>query len=202
MHSTMTVVIALSCSLTSAAADTPNAPKHPLRQLRFSPDERYVLAQDDSWVTILTVKPLAVLFLAPAENAGSAEFTPDSQDVVFVSSARYVERWRVANNTRIGRIEVKLPPCKTEKLSPDGRVLACVDSEGKLTVANLVTGEVVAWKERLGTRSIDYAWHTPRVDEPMSTDTQVVTYSGELGSARIAFSPDGRFLIAVPVVGD
>jgi hypothetical protein len=161
-----------------------------------------VLAQDDTRVTILTVKPLAVLFRAPAEKAGLAEFTPDSQDVVFVSSGRYVERWDVVNKTQIDRVEVKLPPCKTEKLSPDGRVVACVDSDGKLTLANLVTGEVVAWKERLGTRSIDYARDTPRVSEPMSTDTQVVTYSGELGSARIAFSPDGRFLIAVPVVGD
>jgi hypothetical protein len=196
MHSTMTVVIALSCSLTSAAADTPNAPNHHLRQLRFSPDGRYVLAQDDSWVTILTVKPLAVLFRAPAENAGSAEITPDSQDVVFVSSARYVERWHVANSTRIGRIEVKLPPCKTERLSLDGRAIACVDSEGTLALADLVSGAVVLWKKKLGTGSIDRGWYS-------SEDVKgVVTYSGERGSARIAFSPDGRFFIAVPVVYD
>jgi hypothetical protein len=202
MRSTMTVVIALSCSWASAGADTPSAPNHHLRQLRFSPNGRYVLAQEDCWVTILTAKPLTVLFRAPAENAGSAEFTPDSQNVIFVTLGRYVERWDVVNKTRIDRVEVKLPPCKTEKLSPEGHVVACVDSDGKLTLADLVTGDVIAWKLRLGTRSIDYARDTPRVSEPMSTDTQVVTYSGELGSARIAFSPDGRFLIAVPVVGD
>jgi hypothetical protein len=191
MHSTMTVVIALSCSLTPTAADTPSAPNHHLRQLRFSSDGRYVLAQDDSWVTILTVKPLAVLFRVPAEKAGSAEFTPDSQDVVFVSSAQHVERWHVANNTRIGDIEVTLPPCKTETLSLDGRVMACVDSEGTVGLAELVSGDVRLWKKKLGTASFD-----------RETVKGILPFSGERGSARIAFSLNGRFFIAVPAVCD
>jgi hypothetical protein len=179
----------------SRAAEVPKAPVQQLRQLRFSPDGRYVLAQDDTRVTILTVKPLAVLFRAPAEKVGPAVFTPDSQDVVFVNSAQHVERWHIANNIRIGDIEVKLPPCKTEKLSPDGRALACVDSEGTVGLADLVSGTVRLWKKKLGTASIDRPWHWSEIKG-------VVTYSGELGSARIAFSPDGRFLIAVPAVYD
>src|SRR5258708_6563245 len=151
MHSTTTLVIAVSCFLTPAGADTPDAPNHHLRQLRFSPDGRYVLAQDDSSITILTVKPLAVLFRVTAEKARSAGFTPDSQDVVFVSSAQHVERWHVANNTRIGDTEVTLPPCKTAALSLDGRAMACVDSEGTVGLVDLVSNEVRLWKKKLVT---------------------------------------------------
>jgi hypothetical protein len=58
-----------------------------LRQLRFSPDGRYVLAQDDSRITVLTLQPFAVLFQAPGEKADTAQFTPDSRQVVFITSA-------------------------------------------------------------------------------------------------------------------
>src|SRR5258708_6350114 len=54
------------------------------RELRFSPDGRYVLAQDDSGIAVLSVQPFTVLFHHSAENVLSAGFTPDSQQVWFV----------------------------------------------------------------------------------------------------------------------
>src|SRR5580658_7212855 len=68
------------------AAGTARAQGDPLRQLRFSPDGRYVLAQDNSEIAVLTVSPLAVRFRIPAELAGDAQFTPDSREVIFVGS--------------------------------------------------------------------------------------------------------------------
>lgn len=197
----ITFFVTLHCSSALIAAESPVASNGYLRLLRFSPDGRYVLAQDDSWVAILTVDPLAILFRASAENAGSADFTPDSRDVVFVS-AGYLERWHISDGSRMGRIPVTPGQCETETLSPDGRALACVDSAGTLALADLVSGEVVRWKKALGTASIDRPWQLG-TDKTMEQSIKgVVTYSGERGSARIAFSPDGRFLIAVPKVYD
>ena len=104
-----------------------------LRQVRFSPDGRYVLAQEDSEIMILTVQPFAILFRIPAQNSLEAQFTPDSRQIVFVSSATRVdplkivfsasparvERWSVANQARV---ESALPTfeCRTQALSPDG----------------------------------------------------------------------------------
>ena len=68
------LVIATGCN---GAMLSPPSPPYSLRQLRFSPNGRYVLAQDDLQVTILAVEPFAILFRIPAEDATEAQFTPD-----------------------------------------------------------------------------------------------------------------------------
>src|SRR5258706_556261 len=113
----LTALLSVS-ALRAGGGDSP--PGDSLRQLRFSPDGRYILAQDSSEITILAVQPLAVLFRISAENASNAHFTPDSHGVVFASSLLRpdshpvedphralrvrsnprVERWTVANGTR------------------------------------------------------------------------------------------------------
>ncbi len=60
-------------------------PGRRVRKLHFSLDGRYVLAQDDSGLTVLTVQPFAVLFRIPSENITYSGFTPDSQQVLFLS---------------------------------------------------------------------------------------------------------------------
>ena len=179
-------------------------PPAPLRLVRFSPDGQYVLAQDDSVVSVLSVQPLAVLFQAPAAHAGSAQFTPDSQQVVFVSSTSRansqrialassparVERWSIVAHTRIASTEVRPPPCDTEGLSPDGLVLACVDFGGRLRLVDVSSGEPILEVKGFGKQVFSY--------EDSSNPLAGWTYWGDPGSAIIGFSPDGRFLIAVP----
>src|SRR5882724_1266217 len=129
----------LSLSALRAAGGV--SPGDSIRQLRFSPDGRYILAQDSSEITILSVQPLGVLFRIPAENASDAHFTPDSKQVVFASSLLRpdsrpvadshralrvrsnprVERWTVANGTRVESPEIRGSACGTLELSPDGR---------------------------------------------------------------------------------
>ena len=58
-----------------------------LTGLKFSPNGRYVLAQDDFGITVLSVQPFAVLFRIPARDAEHAGFTADSKEVVFVNAA-------------------------------------------------------------------------------------------------------------------
>ncbi len=161
------------------------------RQLRFSPDGKYILAQHTSGITVLTVDPLSVLFSRNAENISNAGFTPDSQQVWFVSrpshvvapqiafagSSAYLERWRIADATRLEMKETRLRRCESSKLSPDSRVLACVDSAGTLRIIDVDSDEALFEKRKFGG-------------------------IGDRGSAGLNFSTDGRYLAAVPKYGN
>jgi hypothetical protein len=204
----------LSLSALRAAGGV-SAPGDSLRQLRFSPDGRYILAQDSSEITVLTVQPLAVLFRIPAENASDAHFTPDSNQVVFVSSLfrrdsrpigdphralrvranPRVERWTVANGTRGDSPELRGPACGTLELSPDGRTLACDDLEGTLRVVDVASGETLF--EKKGFVTLVELYHADTDGIAISTGQFV----GDLGQARMDFSPDGHFLVARPFGG-
>jgi hypothetical protein len=190
---------------------TPPAQADSLRQLRFSPDGQYVLAQDASGIAILTVSPLAVLYRTPAEFADDAQFTPDSLQFIFVSSlaradrqpiadgqrvllvrsAPHVERWRVADGTRIRSTEIRGLSCETEQLSQDGRTLACADSKGTLRFVDVASGETFFERKQF-VKLIPLYRYLPGgfVDLPNGQ------FLGDLGEACFDFSPDGRFLTA------
>ena len=191
-----------SVALLVSAAET-QAPPHapPLSLLRFSPNGRYVLAQDESSVTVLTVQPFAVLFRIPAENALPAQFTPDSQQIVLIASATRtssqrilivrspprVERWRVANQARVESTQVRLPPCGTQALSPDGRTVVCVDFGGTLHLVDVLSGQTIFERAKFGRQIL--------------IEGSALTYRYEYGdpaSAIIHFSPDGDFVVAAP----
>lgn len=85
---TLVVAVALML-LTCPISFGELSPRGRLRQLRFSPDGQYVLAQTDSLVAVLMVEPFSLLFTAPAEIASRAEFSPDSREVVFLNSTAH-----------------------------------------------------------------------------------------------------------------
>jgi hypothetical protein len=186
--------------LASGAAENPSAAATRLRQLRFSPDGRYVLAQDDAEVTVLTVHPFAILFRIPTQNATDAQFTPDSREVVFVSSVSHVEQWSIADHTRAALREVRLQTCGKERLSPDGRTLACVDPEGTLRLVDVGSGETVLQREKYVLEFIeDFVSH--EIGPPIPTQLYVLSHERVMlypSLARIDFSPDGRFFLAAP----
>ena len=197
------------------------APSGWLRQLRFSPDGRYILAQDDSGITVLTAQPLEVLFRLPAENATLAQFTPASTEVVFVSSIpvvdseqvmvpplpAHVERWRVADRARGAFVEIALQACGTVALSPDGRVVACDRFEGTLQLIDVTSGETIFEKKSFAKRLYLGTPTHPCIELPPNEIVVIPTrpglfrascYSGDPGSTIVGFSPDGRFVIAEP----
>jgi hypothetical protein len=201
----LTYAYAATCAHGAATIPLPDGS---LRQLRFSPDGQYVLAQDQAEVTVLTAKPLAVLFTIPAQNASDAHFTPDSRQVVFVSSEiqpdsrgpafmgspASVERWGIAERARIESTAIPALNCGTELLSPDGRVLACNDTQGTLSLIDVASGKAIFEKKKFSKWILNYDY-----TQPLPLPTGVM---GDPGRAAMDFSPDGRFIIALPTGGD
>jgi hypothetical protein len=192
-------------------------PEAGLRQLRFSPDGKYILAQDSSAITVLTAQPLAVLFRIHAGDASNAQFTPDSLQLVFVESGSpthpeptadpesalrvrswpRVERWTVADRTSVESPEIRGVACATEELSPDAGTLACTDSQGTLRIVDVASAESLFQKTQF-VKLIPLYNYLPSG----SVDLPNGQFLGDTGQSSIDFSPDGRFLVARPSGGE
>lgn len=98
-----------------------------ISNMKFSPDGKYLLAQDDFNVYVLTHIPLKPVFRIPTNDAGPADFTPDSQSILISTPALHIEKWDIASEKRTGVYEVVTPnPCFQTKVSPDGSLVACI----------------------------------------------------------------------------
>lgn len=130
--------------------------------MRFSPDGKFVLAQDESGINVLTREPFALLFRIEAPEAKPAQFTPDSQDIVLYNSALRVEQWSVSAQKLIAAHELIKAEhnvmvterglflrkgCIQSQLSPDGRIMACLDSELNLDLIDVASGAQVFQKK-------------------------------------------------------
>ncbi|HEY3744168.1 MAG TPA: WD40 repeat domain-containing protein [Bryobacteraceae bacterium] len=167
-------------------------------QLQFSPNGSYVLAQDDTDISVLAIEPLHLIFRAKADHTVLGRFTPDSRELVFVSSTTQidstqikigsanpqVERWNVRDGVRVSSAVIPSLVCGTSALAPDGRTFVCDDLKGNLHVVDVPSGKEVFKKRKFAL--------------PYSDPKYEIVYSGKLGAADLEFSPDGRFLIAAP----
>ena len=214
MRLILAALLVLVLSPAAAAPQDPSAPTGWLRQLRFSPDGQHVLAQDDAEITLLTVRPFEILFRMPAENATLAQFTPDSTQIVFVSSVprvdplqvvltsgpAHVERWSIASHTRTTLTAVPLHACGTVALSPGGRTLVCDDFQGTLRLLDVNSGETVFEKSKFAQQE-----YLGTLERPCPCSTCKISlvspscFEGDPGAAMVAFSPDAHFVIAEPV---
>jgi WD40 repeat protein len=113
--------------LTSLKLDPPMHPA--LSQVRFSPDGKLVLAQDENAIHVLSRSPLKRLFSIAARSAMPAQFTPDSKQVVFHFPSLRVERWDVATGSRSSFHElIDYEGCMQTSLSPDGKTFICLST--------------------------------------------------------------------------
>jgi len=120
-----------------------------IERFRFSPDGKYLLAQDEAGIYVLTRDPLKFVFRIDAPDAQSAQFSPDSRQVLFFSSGLRVETWDIDLREQIGITDVPvLRGCRQAELSPDAKYLACFGHALDLTLFNVATGETVYKKER------------------------------------------------------
>ena len=68
--------------------------------VRFSPNGRFILAQDETSFAIVDKDAAKVLFKIDAPDVQAAQFTPDSDSVVFLNDTLRVEKWSVATGKR------------------------------------------------------------------------------------------------------
>jgi WD40 repeat protein len=157
--------------------------------IQFSADGKYLLAQDDGSVFILTREPLANVFRIDASDAHAAQFSPDSSGVVFYDKELRVEKWDIATQKRTSLHALTVPDCFQSSLSPSGEYVACVDLsddfEFGLQLIEVSTNKVVYSRRK---------FYSPYWTEAFS-----------LGMARalgqptsifgIRFSPDSRYFV-------
>ena len=117
----------------SAIGDKPIQLDPPIRpslwRVRFSPDGKYVLTQDDGSIAVFSLDAQKVLFRIDAPDVNAARFTPDSSSVIFNDSNLRVERWSVATGQRSDVKElVDYDGCTQTSMTPDGKTLVCLNA--------------------------------------------------------------------------
>jgi len=120
-----------------------------IETFRFSPDGKYLLAQDEGGIYILTRDPFKYVFRIDTVDAQAAQFSPDSRQVLFFSAGLQVETWDIDRQEQTSVTDVPvLRGCRQTELSPDAKYLACFGGDLSLTLFNVPTGEIVYKKEK------------------------------------------------------
>ena len=161
-----------------------------ISNFRFSPDGKYLIAQDEGGIHILTSQPLAVLFYVPAPDAYDAEFTPDSQSFIFYTRSLRVETWSIQGQTRTSVSEILMrEPCLQSALSFDGKTLACLTAEQDLVLLDVATSTRFLTKKQ---------FFVPSFSDALSLWMRVILKQEweALDLIQMKFSPDGHYFLA------
>ena len=119
-----------------------------IRRLRFSPDGRWVMAQDDGNVSVFAREGLAFSFQFASPDAYGAQFTPDSSAIVVYNDSLRVERWSLATKQRDWVHDLVMSGgCLQTALSPDGQWMACATTDFALRVFEVASGTMVFEKK-------------------------------------------------------
>jgi len=159
--------------------------------LKFSPDGKYVLAQDESSVFVLLRSPFSLLYRFDARDAHPAQFTPDSQSIVFDSRGLRVEQWDVPGQKRKSVHELTLRGCIQTRLSPDGITMACLDRNYNLLLFDVNTGNRIFEKDRFFSVDGSNAF-------PVLMRLLVARLAGidDYEMAQMQYSPDAHYFLA------
>jgi hypothetical protein len=170
-----------------------------LERLRFSRDGKYIMAQDETSISILSRDPYQLLFRFDAEDALPAEFSPDSQRIVFHTAGLHTEEWSVPDQKLIASHEpMSRHDCIQTKFAPDGRTLVCLSIRedlvydgpptADLTLLDPATGDTLYQKKGFFQTNYDFllALATSRIS---SQPSDILLSS---------FSADGNTLLIGP----
>lgn len=158
--------------------------------LRFSPDGRFILSQDDGGIDIVTRDPLAHHLHIDAPEARNAQFTPDSKGIVFYNSDLRVEEWDVESKKLKSAKELYAREgCIQTALAPDGRTLACLDGKFTLALYDVEKGEPFFTKKEFYKPDFNDFWRLIfyRIFADEGTEFDWVS---------MAFSPDAHYFAA------
>ncbi|HJQ23742.1 MAG TPA: M48 family metalloprotease [Blastocatellia bacterium] len=167
-----------------------------INRLRFSPDGRYLLAQDDSGINVLTREPFAALFRIEAPEAQPAQFSPDSQEIIFATSGQRVESWSVADKKLKWAHEMFIRKgCLQSLVSPDGKSMACLDTDLNLNLYDVQSGQLIVQKKSFYTPDL-LAVLTRLLGAFVREDADLSDLETQHEWINMHYSPDGRYFAA------
>ena len=115
----------------------------PLKELRFSPDGKYILVQDDSMIYLLTRDPFTVRFTIVAHDALPARFSSDSHLLLIPTLEGVEGRDLTDDQIKFKNLVSPQSPCYVAELSPDGEIYACIDKNLRVRLFRTLTGEQI-----------------------------------------------------------
>jgi hypothetical protein len=170
-----------------------------IRHLKFSRDGKYILAQDEGNIYVLTRQPFAPLFQIEAPDAARAQFSPGSNQVVFANRHLRVETWSIATHRRVSAHEIiDRKGCWQSNLSPDGSILSCLESGSDVFGgADLVLFDTATGKEVFRKASF-YPSASPELSfvRILSILMHGLSADFDTGYIYVQFTPDSRYLLA------
>jgi len=160
-----------------------------IENFRFSSDGKYLLAQDEGGIYVLSRDPLQYLFRIDTVDAESAQFSPDSREVVFFSSGLRVETWDIDHQEQTSVSDVPaVRGCRQAALSPDAKYLACLGNDLALALYNVTTGESVFKREKFFDLDPGFSGY--------ATILKFLFLISHKDVATLRFSPDARYFAA------
>lgn len=174
------------------------------RRVRFSPDGKYILLQDDSGVRVFTHDPLEQKFYIAATRILPAAFSADSQNLV-ISGANL----EVATVSLVGTGDADAKPvnssvkgCIAASLSPVGNAVSCLDHEFKLHLLRIPDGHEIVSSQLLtlpaGMYKLERIPSGTAFSEPFGyviTNAPGLMFTKNASTGNLLFSPDGRYLM-------
>jgi len=158
-----------------------------VQRLRFSPDGAFVLAQDDAGIAVLRAAPFSFLFRIDAPGASEANFSPNSQRIVFMTADQRVETWSVADRKQEQRIDpLRQRSCLQLAVAPTAAAIACYDGSD-VTLLDVSAGHVIL--ERKNVAQLTMFSLLGVLSRPADSD-------GWPDLIPMTFSPDGRYFAA------
>jgi Peptidase family M48 len=162
-----------------------------IRNLKFSPDGAYSLAQDDADIFVFANDPFSFLFRIDATEAHAAQFSQDSQNILFFTRGLRVEEWNIADQARTGIHELSLPEgCVESALSHDGKILACINRNFDFSLVDVAAGSTLFAKKNY------FEPKMPGVSGDLLRLVLAVLMEAEDGRwIHMGFSPDDHYFV-------
>ncbi len=163
-----------------------------IKNLKFSPNGEYALAQDDASIFVFANDPFTFLFRINAAEAHDAQFSPDSQEIFFLTQGLRVEEWNIDDQDRAGVHEMTLPEgCLQSSLSHDGKLLACVNRNLDFALFDVASSNALLTKK---------AYFESKIfgvgGDLMRLLQFILAESGDGRWIHMGFSPDDHYLVA------
>lgn len=157
-----------------------------LRNLHYSPDGNYLLAQDENTIFVLTAHPVTNVFHLDAPDTYAPQFTPDSRAIVYYDKELRVQKWDVEGKRIFLHELASSTHCLETTLSPSGEVLACLDEQLQPQLIDVNTSTLIHKGKKL---------HEPTRFE-VTLAFEAAVQSGEsFDLYPMRFSPDGHYFL-------